>query len=130
MTIWLPELTKTILSVGSLVVSTLELFLFTMLQNFGKYGPNPPTPLYFVPNNLQIYLGWLLDPPPNSQILLFFKASLQNIQCIIKKNLLLLGFRKMTSHFFKDFLVAEKLNIKKCNVIWWAPCSILVSCVT
>ena len=54
--------------------------LFTMLQNFGKYAPNLPTPLYFVPNNLQIYLGWWLDPPTyvgtNSQILpFFFKAS-------------------------------------------------------
>ena len=64
LTIWLPELTKTILSVGSLVVSTLEPFLFTMLQNFGKYAPHLPTPLYFVPNNLHIYLGWRLDPPP------------------------------------------------------------------
>ena len=83
LTLWLPELTKTILSVGSLVVSTLEQFLFTMLQNFGKYAPNLPTPLYFVPNNLQIYLGWRLDPPTyvgtNSQILpFFFKASLKN----------------------------------------------------
>ena len=78
LTIWLPELTKTILSVGSLVVSTLEPFLFTMLQNFGKYAPNLPTPLYFVPNNLQIYLGWRLDPPTyvgtNSQILPFLSS--------------------------------------------------------
>ena len=29
---------------GSLVVSTLEPFLFTMLKNFGKYAPNLPTP--------------------------------------------------------------------------------------
>ena len=48
----------------SLVVSTLEPFLSTMLQNFGKYAPNLPTPLYFVPNYIQIYLGWRLDPPP------------------------------------------------------------------
>ena len=58
------------------MVYTLEQFLFTMLQNFGKYAPNLPTPLYFVPNNLQIYLGWRLDPPTyvgtNSQILPFF----------------------------------------------------------
>ena len=82
MTIWLPEMTKTILSVGSLVVSTLEPFLFTMLQNFGKYAPNLPTPLYFVPNNLQIYLGWRLDPPTyvgtNSQILPFFFEGIPN----------------------------------------------------
>ena len=57
LTIWLPDVTKTILSVGSLVVSTLKPFLFTMLQNFGKYAPNLPTPLYFVPNNLQTRLG-------------------------------------------------------------------------
>ena len=47
-----------------------------MLQNFGKYAPNLPIPLYYVPNNLQIYLGWRLDPPTyvgtNSQILPFF----------------------------------------------------------
>ena len=76
LTVWLPELTKTILSVGALVVSTLGPFLFTMLQNFGKYASNLPTPSYFVPNNLKIYLGWRLDPPTyvgtNSQILPFF----------------------------------------------------------
>ena len=44
LTIGLLELTKTILSVGSLVVSTLEPLLFTMLQNFGKYALNLPTP--------------------------------------------------------------------------------------
>ena len=71
LTIWLPELTKTILFVGF-----VDPVLFTMLQNFGKYAPNLPTPLYFVPNNLQIYLGWWLDPPTyvgtNSQILPVF----------------------------------------------------------
>ena len=33
------------------------------VAKFGKYAPNLPIPLYFVPNNLQIYLGCQLDPP-------------------------------------------------------------------
>ena len=70
------------------MVSTLEPFLFTMLQNFGKYAPNLPTPLYFVPNNLQIYLGWRLDPPTyvgtNSQILPLFFEGIPNIFCFVR----------------------------------------------
>ena len=40
-----------------------------------------PPPLYFIPNNLQIYLGWRLDHPTNSQILGFFKASHTQYHC-------------------------------------------------
>ena len=46
------------------------------VAKFWENAPNLPTPLYFVPNNLQIYLGQRLDPPTyvgtNSQILPFF----------------------------------------------------------
>ena len=80
LTLWLPELTKTILSVGSLVVSTLEPFLFTLLQNFRKYAPNLPNPLYFVPNNLQIYLGWQLDYFPNSTVFFCLRHPLVSTQ--------------------------------------------------
>ena len=114
LTLWLPELTKTILSVGSLVVSTLEQFLFTMLQNFGKYAPNLPIPPYFVPNNLQIYFGCRLGPPPMlEQISKFFwRHPLLDLLIRIKVSLLFKPWRSR-----KCFILMTSFNLKNDDIL-------------
>ena len=90
-----------------------------MLQNFGKYASNLPTPSYFVPNNLKIYLGWRLDPPTyvgtNSQILpfLFFEG----IPYLVKQNILLRLIKKKSpkcedgGHLIHQICKAEQSQV-------------------